>query len=194
MGLLGGTFDPIHFGHLTVAESCRNQLDLEEVWIIPASTTQHRSPALADPSHRLRMVQLAVTERPSLIACAIETERGGTSYTIDTVAALQAKDPGRQFLLLMGWDAAVEIKSWRDARRLVDMVDIVVFNRDGMPAPRGEALAGFGLPPSTRLLQVPSPPISATDLRRRLASGEDVSNSVPASVLAYIAEHGLYRQ
>lgn len=183
-GILGGTFDPVHNGHLAVATQCRALLGLAQVRLVPAAEPPHRPPPTAPAADRLAMVRLAVGDREGLVVDDIEVSRGGPSYTVDTLCRLRDSGVG-PLVLLLGHDAAVELADWHRAVELPGLAQLVVFNRSG-PA------NGRPLPVGATEVKLDSPAVSATELRRRLAAGEAVSGMLPASVLAYIVERGLY--
>ena len=187
-GVLGGTFDPVHFGHIAVALQCREKLELAEVRLIPSFQPPHREPPLAPPEDRLAMTALALEGEPGLVLDDVEVRRGGMSYTVDTLLQLRASGLGR-LVLLLGYDAAADLASWNRAADIPTLAEVVVFNR------AGSGRDGFrgALPAGTTVVEVESPEISATDVRERLAAGIDASPMLSASVLAYIKERGLYR-
>lgn len=189
-GILGGTFDPVHLGHLSVASQCAARLGLARVLLVPAGQPPHRRMPVASPEDRLAMVDAAVRDSPGLAVSDVEVRRAGPSYTVDTIAAL-----GRahgSLVLLLGADAALEFGSWREAATIAAEVRVAVFNRSGSVALTEESLLAAGLPPGVVMVEVDSPPISASELRADLAAGRDVSDRVPASVLQVIRERGLY--
>jgi nicotinate-nucleotide adenylyltransferase len=185
-GILGGTFDPTHNGHVAVAVQCRALLGLAEVRLVPSAIPPHRPPPLAPAADRLAMAGLATMDQEGLVVDDLELRRGGTSYTVDTLEALRS--PGRRLVLLLGYDAALDLPTWRRSGDLSALAEIVVFNRTGAPpgARDGE------LPPAAMRVEVDSPAISATEVRRRLAAREDLSQMLPAAVLEYIHDRGLY--
>ena len=186
IGVLGGTFDPIHNGHLEVA-----QLDL--VWLMPNAHPPHRQEPMAGPEARMRMVELAVAGRRGLIASRLEIERGGASYTIDTLRELATRFPGQGFALLIGADAAQHIRDWHQARTLLSEATFVIFNRPGTTT-EPDALAALGFDPArTRVVQLETPDVSAREIRARLAAGLPIDGLVPAAVADFIREHQLYR-
>jgi nicotinate-nucleotide adenylyltransferase len=186
-GILGGTFDPVHLGHIAVAVQCLEQLELAEVRLIPAFQPPHRPPPSAPAADRLAMTRLAVTDHPGLIVDDLEVRRGGVSYTMPTLEELRASGLDR-LVLLLGHDAAVEVSTWHRSGELGQVAETVVFTRNGAATPS----TGGSLPPGARVIDVESPRVSATLVRRRLAAGLDVSTMLPASVLEYIRARGLY--
>lgn len=196
IGLLGGTFDPIHNGHLRVARALRRRLGLHQVWLIPARTPPHKPRGVVAPARaRLQMVRLAVRGDSHLRARDLELKRGGPSYTIQTVRALRRRYPGTRFLLLLGADAAAGIRTWHRYRQLLKLIDVVVFPRQSAPRPSRAALKRWGFPPEqARVVNVGAPSIAARGLRLRLRHGQSLKGLVPPRVAGYIARHRLYRQ
>ncbi len=192
--MLGGTFDPVHNGHLAAASQLLDAADLAEVWLIPNAHPPHRGVAPdATPQDRLRMVELAVAGRPRLRASRIEIDRGGLSYTIDTMRALAHAHSSRQFSVLLGYDAALEIRNWHEATALLADFSFVVFNRPDV-AVAAQTIYDLGFAPGrTRIVHVDTPAISAHLVRDRLKRGASIDDLVPSTVAGYIAAHGLYR-
>jgi nicotinate-nucleotide adenylyltransferase len=191
--LLGGTFDPIHNGHLAVADQVRGLLDAQEVWLIPAGVPPHRGATAASAVDREALVRAAAASRPYLRVIDLELRRPGPSYSSTTVAELAAAHPDVEQWFLLGADAAREIRSWHRLGDLLELARFVIVNREGAPelTPADAALLGFD-PDRTCVVRVESPPISATEIRRRAAAGERLDGLVPAEVAALIKERGLY--
>jgi nicotinate-nucleotide adenylyltransferase len=190
---LGGTFDPVHNGHLAAARQLLDVVGLDEVWLMPNATPPHRSAApVASPIDRLRMVQLAVEGQLGLRPSSLELDRGGTSYTIDTVRELARRFPGRPFAILLGSDAALQIRSWHEADALLDQARFVIFNRpETTLAPPTLHELGFA-PTRTQIVHLDTPAIAAHQVRDRLARGIQIDDLVPAAVADYIRSHHLY--
>ena len=193
IGIMGGTFDPVHNGHLAAARQLRDVADLTEVWLMPNATPAHRSAApVASANDRLQMVQLAVDSQPGLLPSAIEVDRGGTSYTIDTVRELERMFPEQPFAILLGSDAALQIRSWHEADALLEAARFVIFNRpETTLAPQTLHELGFA-PARTQIVHLDTPAIAAHQIRDRLARGAPIDDLVPASVADYIRTHHLY--
>jgi nicotinate-nucleotide adenylyltransferase len=191
---MGGTFDPVHNGHLAAARQLRDVAGLDEVWLMPNATPPHRTAApVASAVDRLRMVQLAIDGQPGLVASALEVERGGISYTIDTVRELARAFPGRPFVILLGSDAALQIRSWHDADALLDEARFLIFNRpETTLAPQTLYELGFK-PTRTQIVHLDTPAIAAHQVRDRLARGAPIDDLVPAAVADYIRTHHLYQ-
>ena len=191
-GIFGGTFDPIHRGHVAVAEQSARLLGLDELLVIPAGRPPHRAAPEASPDDRLAMVELALEGHELLRPSDLEVRRPGPSYTVDTIRALRAAAPGRRWTLLLGWDAAREFGTWHDAPEIVSLVEMAVFNRSGEETPTAERLLAAGLPADTRLLAVGSPELSADEIRARLTAGKDVADDLVPGVWDYIRARHLY--
>ena len=191
---MGGTFDPIHNGHIAAARQLREVAGLDEVWLMPNATPPHRSEApVASAIDRLRMVQLAVEGLPGLTASSLELDRGGISYTIDTVRELARRFPGRPFAILLGSDAALQIRSWHDADALLNEARFLIFNRpETTLAPQTLHELGFE-PTRTQIVHLDTPAIAAHQVRDRLARRAPIDDLVPAAVAAYIRANHLYQ-
>jgi nicotinate-nucleotide adenylyltransferase len=185
VGLFGGSFDPIHHGHLLTARALLESGWVDQVRLVPAGEQpfkvgQHWAPA----PDRAAMVALGVDQEPGLAVERLELERVGPSYTIDTVRALQAALPGVELTVFVGADAAAEFPQWKDAGALRALVRVVVFRRPGAAVP----------PPGFDLAEVPQLDISSTDIRARIRAGRSIRYLVPERVADYIATHRLYQQ
>ncbi len=183
--LFGGSFDPVHLGHLVVAEAAADALGAR-VRLMPAREQPFkRGAARATPAQRVEMLDLAVRGNPRLAVERIELDLPAPSYTVHTLRALAEREPGNRFTLLLGADAAAERPAWHEAGALPGLADIVVFGRPGCAiAPNL---------PIRRVIEVPAIEISATDVRWRVAAGRSIRYLVPDAVREYIAAHGLYR-
>lgn len=193
IGILGGTFDPVHLGHLAAAEQVKPAATLEEVWLMPNSRPPHKVDGPhASALDRLAMVELAVRGRPGLRASDLEVRRGGVSYTIDTLEALAPRSPDKTFALLLGYDAALQIRGWHRPDDLMRATHFVIFERPTIDLEAAELYA-LGFPPErTQILRIHTPPIAAHEIRQRLQAGESVDGLLPRPVANYIHEHELY--
>jgi nicotinate-nucleotide adenylyltransferase len=193
-GIMGGTFDPVHNGHLAAARQLRDVAGLTEVWLMPNATPPHRTASpVASADDRLRMVRLALDAQPGLKASAIEVDRAGISYTIDTVRELARTFPGRPFAILLGSDAALQIRSWHDAGALLDEARFTIFNRPETTL-ASQTLHELGFDPArTQIVHLDTPAIAAHQIRDRLARGAPIDDLVPAAVADYIRTHHLYQ-
>ena len=195
IGLLGGTFNPVHEGHLSIAREALRLFALDAVWFIPCAVPPHKpSHNLASNEDRLAMLRLALAGEPRFDALPIEFDRPGKSYTVDTVRALQALHPGDGFVFIIGADTLPELHTWHQPLELLSLVRIVTLARPGF-VPDAVALQ---LPPPwpARLLadlRTGDPlDVSSRDVRAKIAAGQPLS-LVPEPVLRYIQEHNLYR-
>lgn len=192
IGLLGGSFDPIHLAHMALARTALRELRLAQVQFIPAANPWQRAPLRAAPKHRLRMIELAIDGEAGLAVNPIELERGGATYTIDTLRALPADV---QYVWLLGADQLANFCTWNQWQEIAALVDLAVATRPGSPlAPPGE-LAQWLAAHGRGLQALPFAPmdVSASDIRARLARGESTSGQLPPQVARYIADHGLYQ-
>jgi len=188
IGLMGGTFDPIHLGHLCAAENAREALSLDEVLFVPAAEPPHKPPAsLAHAQDRLAMVALATAGNPSFVPSDLELRRAGPSYTVDTLVELRRARPGDELFLIVGSDTLGEMVSWRDPERIFALSTIAVQARPGVPSASS--------PVAARVLFVEGPGLflSASEVRKRVREGRSVRYLIPDAVAAYITAHGLYR-
>jgi nicotinate-nucleotide adenylyltransferase len=206
LGVLGGTFDPIHNGHIAAADAAERALGLEGIMLVPARIPPHRQdPVGAGSEHRLAMAELAARERPRWSASRIEIDRDGPSYTYDTLAELHRQFPGTQIFFILGADAFAEIATWSRYPAVLDLANFVVVSRPGITldslcerVPSAFTLrpSAFSLQPSakTRVILVESstPDVSSTEIRRRVRAGENLTGLVPESVENYIDTHHLY--
>jgi len=196
IGVLGGTFDPVHTGHLLVAEEAKARLNLAEVLFVPAGQPWLRGDSpIAAAEHRMRMVRLAIDDKPYFRLSTIEIERSGYSYTVDTIAELKGQvDVGDELFFILGWDCLAELPKWREPSRLVGMCRLVAVPRVGSAAPDLDSLEAAvpGLKGRVVLLDKPRVDVSASEIRERVARGLSIEHLVPESVARYIREQGLY--
>ena len=190
LGILGGTFDPVHVGHLVAAVNARYELDLDRVLLVVANEPWQKvgSRPVTPAADRLALVQAAVEGVEGLEASAIEIERGGLSYTADTVAELQERWPGVELHLIVGADAAAGLGSWERVEEVRSEVVLVVVNRPGTAISTAGLLDGWVV----RMVEVPALEISSTELRDRVASGRPLDFLVPMPAIRVIRERGLY--
>jgi nicotinate-nucleotide adenylyltransferase len=199
LGLYGGSFDPVHSGHLLLAECCRETLRLDEVWLIPAAVPPHKQlRELADGKHRLQMLELALGGHEQIRASAVELERGGISYTVDTLAAVRDRSPAAELFLLMGADSLHDLPNWREPARICELAIPAVVRRGGAAEPDFQVLTALISP--QRLIEIlaaqvemPLIELSSTDLRRRASAGQSLRFRTPRAVEKYIETHSLYR-
>ena len=192
IGLLGGSFDPPHRAHLELARSALRALQLDAVWLIPAGQPWQRAPLQADAAQRCAMLELLIADEPGLQLCAIELDRAGPSYTIDTVRELQRRRPDTAFTLIVGADQLANLTSWRDWPQIAAAVDIAAAPRPGhalhAAAELRAALAAGGH--ALHALPLAPMPLSAT--AARAAGRQALRAIVPEAVARYIEHHHLY--
>jgi len=201
IGILGGTFDPIHLGHLALARAARSSLGLDEILFVPAARPPHKLGRPISPaSDRLAMVELATEGEPATRVSRIEIERSGPSYTVDTVAALLDEaaraDRPIDVTVILSAESFADLPDWHAADRLVELATIAVAPRPGHPLPEPTALANRlpGLIGRLAVIHGTLPDISASKIRALVAAGRPIDHLVPPRVAAYIEEHHLYRE
>lgn len=193
VGLLGGTFDPFHNGHLAAAEAAISCANLDRIVFIPTAQPPHRPPAVGTKEQRLEMCKLGTKGEPRFEVSEIELTRSGPSYTVDTLLEMQRLDTNDELFLILGWDAARLFPTWHRPEEVRKLASIVVVGRPGSEGPRKEDLKPVGLEGDRVLICLePTPDISASDIRRAVAAGEAITGKVPAAVERYIASHRLY--
>ncbi|MCL6451823.1 MAG: nicotinate-nucleotide adenylyltransferase [Acetobacteraceae bacterium] len=198
LGIMGGTFDPIHYGHLVTAEVARHAFGLEQVVFVPSRRPPHKEgQKVTDPEHRYLMTVLATIDNPAFRVSRVEVERPGNSYTVDTVREFRrAVRPQTELFFITGADAIMEILTWREPKELLGMCRFIAATRPGYPL---EALMSLirtlnqGSGCRVEPLEVPALAISSSDIRRRVARGEPIRYLVPGAVENYIIKNGLYR-
>ncbi len=194
IGILGGTFDPIHCGHLIAAEQARAAQQLDRVLFIPANRSPLKPAAWAATAHRIAMVRLAIEDCPAFYLSTIDVDRPPPSYAIDTVAALQRAAPNDSFVFLIGTDQLADLPHWRAPEQLLRLVPIVALSRPG--ATHAFAAAMSQLSPAARaritIQEIPAVHISASAIRSRVAAGLALCDLTPEPVVTYIARHKLY--
>lgn len=198
IGVLGGTFDPVHLGHLVVAGEVRDKLGLDEIIFVPAGQPWLKADRPVSPAaHRLEMVSLAIADNPHFKISHIDIDRPGPTYTVDTIDRLKGEiGVEARIYFLMGSDALVDLPRWKEPSRLIRMCRLVAFNRPGSVLPSLGWLESVvpGLSQSITFVEVSQLDISATEIRQRAAHGGSLQGLVPLAVERYILEQGLYRQ
>ncbi|MCL6559671.1 MAG: nicotinate-nucleotide adenylyltransferase [Firmicutes bacterium] len=202
LGIMGGTFDPIHYGHLVTAECARYELGLEKVLFIPAGRPPHKPDRrITGPWLRYAMTGLAIASNPFFQASSLEVERPGPSYTIDTVQAITHLFPGAEIYFITGADAVLEILTWKNVEQLLSLCRFIAATRPGYRLMElGEKL--YKLPVELKqsivqnivLMEVPALAISSTEIRRRVREGRPIKYLLPEPVEEYIIKNNLYRQ
>lgn len=199
IGIFGGAFDPVHLGHLVLAERCREDAALDEVWFLPSYKPPHKPDRdLSRFEHRVEMTTLAVTGQPAFRVELIEKELPPPNYTADTLAELRARHPGAAFALILGADSFLDLPGWHDPARVVAQAEIVVVGRPGSfetfdEAAVGNVVRAVGREFAVRFVEAPLIGIASRDLRQRVAEGGSIRFLVPRAVEEYIREKGLYR-
>jgi len=189
IGLLGGTFDPPHWAHLVLAESARSELDLDEVWFLPAGRPPHKRGRRISPAPtRVQLLERTLAGVRGFRLEPLETERRRTSYTVDTLETLHARHPWVEWWLLVGGDMLADLPRWRHPARVLELARVAVMDRAGH-APTWPASLG---PRRLKLLRPPRIELSSTLIRRRVRQGQSIRFLVPEAVERYIRVHGLY--
>jgi nicotinate-nucleotide adenylyltransferase len=182
-GVLGGTFDPIHLGHLAAARAAMDCAALDRVVFVPTGVPPHRAATVAGADDRLQMCRLAVAGEKGFEVSDLELRREGVSYTVDTLRELHRLHPGDDLFLILGWDAARLLETWHEPQEVRRLARVVVVTRPGSGSPETTTEV---------LCERPTPNISGSGLRRAIARGDDVSDRLPDAVASYIAARGLY--
>lgn len=193
-GILGGTFNPPHLGHLVCAQEAHRELGLDQVLFIPTGTPPHK-PVDADPGpvHRLEMCRLAIGDDDRFVLCDIEVRREGPSYTVDTVEELSTQSPTTELFLILGGDIAAGLPQWHRPERVLELANVAVAKRRGTPtADVVRALEELDGGDRATFFEMPRIGISSTMVRRRVRVGQPIRYFVPDGVAAYIHTHGLY--
>jgi nicotinate-nucleotide adenylyltransferase len=197
IGVLGGTFDPIHYAHLAVAEEARVQLGLEPVVFVPAAQPPHKSgQAITPVHHRLAMLELALASNPHFVISRVDIDRPGPAYTVDTLALLQDEwGPEAELYFIIGADSLLEMHTWYRPERIIELAQLAMAPRPHHPVEPSELEKRLpGIAQRLRRVQVPLLEISSTDLRQRVREGQSIKYYLPEAIEAYIFEHGLYQE
>lgn len=210
VGIFGGTFNPIHLGHVRSAEEIRQTCALDHIYFVPSARPPHKDArALVSIQHRLRMVELAVADEPAFSASAVELERSGPSYSVDTIRHFRAALPSASLSFILGLDAFLAIQTWKDYRTIPSLCNLIVTSRPGTPRPScplpvdfrsvfcyNSALRMYTHPSHSTLVlrEISGLDISASAVRRDIRNGKSVRSLVHPAVAAYIADHGLYQR
>ena len=196
IGVLGGTFDPVHIGHLILAEEVRTGLNLTEILFVLAGQPWLKADSPISPAeHRVEMVRLAIADKPYFKLSTMEIERAGPTYTVDTIAELKAQlGIGDELFFILGWDNLAKLPQWRQPSRLITMCRLVAVPRPDYPRPDLKALGASipGLSQRVTLMEKPEIDISASAIRDRVAQGLSIRHLVPKPVERYVKEHKLY--
>jgi len=200
LGLYGGSFDPVHYGHLLLAECCREQCRLDAVWFAPAAVPPHKQDhPLSPASSRTEMLKLAIGGHEAFSVYLGEVDRGGISYTVETLEKLRTDHPADEWFLPMGADSLADLPNWRKPERICELAIPVVVRRPGSPEPNDTVLAKLmslerlAIARENRVT-MPVVELSASDIRRHVAAGQSIRYRTPRAVEKYIEMHGLYRE
>jgi nicotinate-nucleotide adenylyltransferase len=188
LGVMGGTFDPIHVGHLVTAEEALHQFALGEVVFVPTGRPWMKEhEVVAPPEDRYRMTAIGVEPEPRFRVSRMEVDRGGATYTVDTLRALRDEEPGVELSFITGADAMLEIMQWKDHETLFDLAHFIAATRPGYGIER------FDAHPDVTVMHIPALAISSTDIRARVRDARPIRFLVPEGVEAHIRKAGLYR-
>jgi len=194
LGVLGGTFDPVHVGHLLLAEEASEQLGLERVLFVPAGQPWRKAGRrISKAEHRLAMLRLAAEDNPEFEVSDLEVARPGPSYTGETLASIRVEHKDAEIFFIMGEDALADLPNWRDPDRILELAMLAVARRPGSTIGEGCPELVAIAPGRVVWLSMPTVGISASDIRERVQKGLSVRYRVPAAVDAYIREHKLYK-
>lgn len=200
VGILGGSFDPLHYGHLLLADTAREHLNLDRVLLVPAAVSPLKpSGPVASAKERVDMLRLATSGTHWLEISTVEVDRGATSYTVDTLRQLVGENPGDQFYLILGSDQVASLHEWHEPTEIFQLVRPAVVDRPGCALPSDDYLRRAGVAAVIAAIErdglIPMPPVdlSSTELRQRIAASKSIRFRMPRAVEQYIAEHGLYK-
>jgi nicotinate-nucleotide adenylyltransferase len=188
IGVFGGSFDPIHIGHLAIAQEARWQFELDVVLFMVTAHPPHKKEPEAPVEHRLRMVESAIEDEPYFEPSRIEIERGGDSYTAETLRQLRKMYPQASLYLIVGSDSAIDFSTWKNPEEVIEMANVVIASRPGFDL----SLMEPRLKGKADISRFPALELSSTTIRERLRSGRPIRFLVPEVVERYIREHGLY--
>ena len=197
IGVIGGTFDPIHYGHLAAAEEARVRVNLEKVLFVVALLPPHKLDEDVTPvEHRLAMVRLGVASNPHFEISLVDVDRPGPSFTVDTISMLQEQwGPGTELFFVMGLDSLVEVPTWHQPERLIRLCHLVAVSRPRFEVDMRQLEASVpGISSRVEIIDMPEVDISSSDLQRRVKEGLPIKYQVPEEVERYIIEHRLYEQ
>ena len=194
IGILGGTFDPIHYGHLLAAEQARLVQQLDRVLFVPANRSPLKPAARVSTAHRVAMIRLAIKDNAAFALSTVDVARAPPSYAVDTMVILQSCWPNDEFVFLIGADQLADLPQWRAPEQLLQAAPIVVLTRPGAALTPLDALTGLSPAARARITvqEMPAVDISASAIRQRVAAGKSIRDLTPSPVVDYIEEHGLY--
>ena len=192
LGLFGGTFDPIHVGHLILADQCRESCGLDRVWFVVAGEPPHKRGDRTAVAHRLEMARIAAAGHPSFAVSEIEATRPGPHYSVETLESVRRERPDDELFFLIGADSLNDLPNWREPGRIAQLATIVVVNRPGIEGDR-PCRSPCSAPAQVQSVTIPPIGIASTNLRKRVKEGKSIRYMVPRGVEAYIEAQGLYR-
>ena len=198
LGLFGGTFDPVHYGHLILAEFCRQQCRLDKIWFLPTAVPPHKCDRECSPVEtRIKMLELAVAGNEHFAVNRYEADRGGVNYTVDTLNHFRTQMPDAELFFLMGADMLLDLPNWRDSSLVCELATVVSVRRGGQPEPDFASLAEIA--PDERIeefrrhqVEMPVIEISSTNIRERIRLGLTIRYLTTPAVEQFISSHGLY--
>jgi len=195
LGIFGGSFDPVHNGHLALTRACQQQAALDEVWFTPTAIQPlKRGGPHASDAERVEMLRLAIEDEATWRVCTLEIDRGGPSYTVESLRQIHVELPEASLFFMLGADALHDVPHWREPAELFRLASPLVVRRAGQVEPDLTTLATLcSTNNQPRLVEMPAIDISSTTIRRRVASNEPIEDVVPPAVARYISEHRLYR-
>ena len=193
IGIYGGAFDPVHFGHLLLAEQCREQWQLDEVWFVPTKRPPHKDYELSDGRHRVEMLKFAVAGHRSFRVNTSELDREQVSFTVDTLATMSQDHPDASLFFLMGADSLRDLPTWREPDRIAQLATLLAVNRGSQPC--DDFLKGLApnIASKVRFVTMPGFSMSASEIRTRVRHGQSIRFMVPRAVEEYIVQNKLYR-
>ncbi len=200
VGIFGGTFDPVHLGHLILAEQCREQAKLDQVLFVPAALPPHKQQQpLTSFAHRAEMLALAISGHPAFRVDELEKERAGPSYTVHTLTHLHEQRPGDELCFILGSDSVQDLPIWYQPQRILELATLVVVARADWPIFSAQELKAQlqlsdNFPLRYQIVEAPLITIASRDVRKRIAEGRSVRYLIPRAVGAYIDDKGLYRE
>lgn len=199
LGILGGSFDPVHYAHLLMAESCREGCQLDEVWFLPAAVAPHKQDrGVSDAQHRVEMLKLAIGGHPAFRVSELELQRGGVSYTVETLRQIHQQQPADDLFFIMGADSLRDLPTWRQPAEICEMATPLIVARPDWPTPDYlplTKLVGEQRTVQIRQHQVEMPlmQLSSSNIRQRVADQRSIRFRLPRAVEKYIESHRLYR-
>lgn len=196
IGLMGGSFDPIHLGHIEIAQQAKDAMGLDQVWFIPTGRPPHKAHLGASAAQRLEMTRLAVEDLPWAKACDVEVFREGTIYTVDTLGLLTAQHPGVQFYYIIGADTLVDLPNWRNTQKVCTLCEFICLRRPGISNETVEKAKQRMITDYDKnvfVMDASGPDLSSTEIRRCIVNGLSTQHMLPEKARTYIDRENLYR-